>query len=171
MRCALFGTLVSVLCALAASAASAQETASLDASAAAPVAVAPTEIQLPVPAVTIYPGETITEASVLDRPFAAYVAERYPVVTARKPLIGKVAKRTLLPGNPIPNNAVEDAKLVTRGVAAQVRFVAGGLRIVGLGMPLESGALGAMVRVKNIDSGRTVSGVVQQDGSVRVGEQ
>jgi flagella basal body P-ring formation protein FlgA len=36
-------------------------------------------------------------------------------------------------------------------------------------MTLQAGALGAMIQVRNIDSGKVIVGLVQADGSVRVG--
>jgi len=43
-----------------------------------------------------------------------------------------------------------------------------GLSIVTLGSPLQSAGVGALVRVRNIDTGTIVTGIVQPDGSVRV---
>ncbi len=45
----------------------------------------------------------------------------------------------------------------------------GGLVIVTSGAALQDGSIGDVVRVRNSDSGVTVSGAVQPDGSVRVG--
>ncbi|MCK0207906.1 flagellar basal body P-ring formation chaperone FlgA [Starkeya koreensis] len=140
----------------------------------APSAVAtlpppPAELQLPVAASTIAAGETITDAMLAERPFPAAVATQYPVAVSRGQLVGKVARRTLLAGNLVPTMAVGESQLVTRGVAAEIRFEKDGLSISATGVPLESGVVGAVVRLKNADSGKIVTGVVQSDGSVRVG--
>src|SRR3712207_9426612 len=63
---------------------------------------------------------------------------RTAVVESPRVLAGKTARRTLLPGEPIPVNAVDDPKLVTRGVQAQILFEEGGLSIMGIGIPLQS---------------------------------
>ncbi|MBB5751022.1 flagellar basal body P-ring formation chaperone FlgA [Prosthecomicrobium pneumaticum] len=135
---------------------------------ALPAAASP-EVMLPVAAVTITPGDTITDAMLLDRPFPAGVVARYPVAHDRGQLVGKIARRMLLPGNAILVASVAEAQLVLRGTGTELVFEENGLRITALGVPLESGALGSVVRVKNSDSGRIVSGVVQSDGTVKVG--
>jgi len=124
---------------------------------------------LPVPSVTIYPGDTIQESMLKDRAFPENYRYRTAVVESPRVLAGKMARRTLLPGEPIPMNAVDDPKLVTRGVQAQIVFEEGGLSIMGIGVPLQSGTMGETIQVKNVDSGRIITGRVQADGRIRIG--
>jgi flagella basal body P-ring formation protein FlgA len=126
---------------------------------------------LPVPSVTIYPGDTISESMLKDRSFPENYRYRTAVVESPRVLAGKTARRTLLPGEPIPMNAVDDPKLVTRGVQAQILFEEGGLSIMGIGIPLQSGTMGETIQVKNVDSGRIITGRVQADGRIRIGIQ
>jgi flagellar basal body P-ring formation protein FlgA len=126
---------------------------------------------LPVPTVTIYPGDMINESMLKDRKFPENYRFRTAVVESPRVLAGKTARRTLLPGEPIPLNAVDDPKLVTRGAQTAILFEEGGLSIVGVGIPLQSGALGETVQVKNVDSGRIITGRVQADGKIRIGIQ
>lgn len=135
----------------------------------APQPMAAVELSLPVPSVIIHVGDTITDDMLQDRTFPSAMAERYSIATNRASLIGKVAKRVLVAGNPIPANAVGSARVITRGVAATIVFEEGGLSIRAVGMPLESGTAGAVIRLKNIDSGQVITGIVQSDGSVKVG--
>jgi len=124
---------------------------------------------LPVPSITIYAGDTITESMLKDRTFPENYRYRTAVIESPRVLAGKMARRTLLPGEPIPMNAVDDPKLVTRGVQTQIVFEEGGLAIMGTGIPLQSGTLGETIQVKNVDSGRIITGRVQPDGRVRIG--
>lgn len=133
--------------------------------------VAADERILPVPSVTIYPGDTIDESMLKDRTFPEGYRFRTAVIESPRVLVGKMARRTLLPGEAIPMNAVDDPKLVTRGVPTTVVFEEGGLSIVGVGTPLQSGSLGETIQVKNMDSGRIITGRVQADGKVRIGIQ
>lgn len=126
---------------------------------------------LPVPALTIYPGDLINESMLKDRAFPETYRFRAAVVESPRVLAGKTARRTLLPGEPIPLNAVDDPKLVTRGVQTAILFEEGALSIVGVGIPLQSGALGETIQVKNVDSGRVITGRVQADGRIRIGIQ
>jgi flagella basal body P-ring formation protein FlgA len=126
---------------------------------------------LPVPVITIYPGDTIKESMIRDRGFPYGYSARYAVVDASLVLIGKVARRTLLPGEPIPINAVDEPKLVTRGIPTQVIFEENGLTITTVGSPLENGGLGEYIRVRNTDTGRIIMGTVQADGKIRIGDK
>ncbi len=85
-------------------------------------------------------------------------------------LLGRVAKRTLLPGKPILPIAVDSPRLVTIGSQVKIVFDEAGLTIVAYGAALQAGAIGDLIRVRNQDSGLVVSGRMQPDGSIRVGE-
>lgn len=126
--------------------------------------------KMPVPTITIYPGETIKEGVLVERDFSANIVANLPVVEATHQLVGKVARRTLLPGQLVPRNAVEEARLVERGKPIQVIFREAGMTIVTVASPLQSGGVGEMVRARNLDSGVTIVGTVQSDGTLRVGE-
>ena len=64
---------------------------------------------LPVPTVTIYPGDVIADGDARrSRLPAADTVARSAILDAREALVGKVARRTLLPGQPIPINAIRD---------------------------------------------------------------
>jgi flagella basal body P-ring formation protein FlgA len=131
-----------------------------------PALAAPETIMLPVPAVTLYPGDVISDGHLVDRAFrtAARVS-----IDNRLAIIGKVVRRTLLPGQPIPLNAVDDAKVVRRGVLTQVVFRESDLVITGLVEPMASASVNEMVKARNPDTGLMVIGVVQADGTIRVG--
>lgn len=122
-----------------------------------------------IPNRVIYPGEAI-DLALLKEVTLKPGRTVPPAVAFRAPeLEGKVAKRTLLPGRYIPTNAVREAWLVEQGASVQVMFVSGGLTISATAVTLQPGAAGDFVRVRNIDSGKILSGTVMADGSIRVG--
>jgi flagella basal body P-ring formation protein FlgA len=124
---------------------------------------------LPVPTVVIYPGDTIKDAWLADRDFPpGSLTSRAAVFDSRAAVVGKMARRTLLPGVPIPMNAISDPKVITNGARVRVVFQEGGLTISTYGSALQAGGIGDIVSVRNLDSGLTVSGTVQPDGSVLV---
>lgn len=124
---------------------------------------------LPVPAVTIYPGDIVGDEMLSDKEYPAGTAARFPIVVARSEVVGKVARRTLLAGRAIPNNSVAEPDIVTRGTAVRAVFSEGVLSIETVVMPLQNGALGALVQARNTDTGKVVVGIVQADGSLRIG--
>ncbi|MTH96616.1 flagellar basal body P-ring formation chaperone FlgA [Roseibium sp. RKSG952] len=126
-------------------------------------------IDLPTPKVTIHPGDELSMDNVIIRRFPAQTAQQFAVMTDRYGLNGMVARRTLFPGKPIPVTAVEARLLVRRGEPARLVFQEKGLTIIMQVEPMQNGTAGKVVRVRNIDSGLVVTGVVQQDGTIRAG--
>ena len=126
------------------------------------------ELGLPVPRVTIYPGDVIGDEQLVERAFIAHTVARSTVHEAREALIGKVARRTLLPGQPIPVNGIRDPYVVTQGKTALVVFEAGGLTITANAMALQNGGIGDVVSLRNVDSGTIIKGTVASDGTVRM---
>lgn len=123
---------------------------------------------LPVPKVVIYPGELITGEMIADRAFKAAWTARVPVHRSRGDLSGKVAKRTLIAGQPVPINATRVPDAVTQGKTYRIEFRESGLVISGTAVAMTSGAVGDLVTLRNPDSGVVVSGIVGSDGIVRM---
>ena len=86
--------------------------------------------QLPVPATAIYPGDVIKEEMIIERAFAPNMQGVAAFFAARGLVVGQIARRTLMPGQPIPINALEDQKVVTRGNVVKVVVEDNGLSIV-----------------------------------------
>jgi flagella basal body P-ring formation protein FlgA len=128
-------------------------------------------IALPVPRTTIYPGETIDGDSLADILFVARTVARGTVFESRDAIAGKVARRTLLPGKPVPINAVREPYAVNQGKPTQLVFKSEGLTITGVAIALQNGSVGDVISARNIDSGITVKGTVQADGTLRVDGQ
>jgi flagella basal body P-ring formation protein FlgA len=126
-------------------------------------------LSLPVPAMTIYPGDMIDDSMITERSVQPSQLGRMMVVPDRSGLIGKVARRTLLPGRPVPAIAVAEPDLVERGAPVEIVYRDGGLTILAQATALEAGSAGDVVRVRNSDSGVIVNATVQADGSLRVG--
>jgi flagella basal body P-ring formation protein FlgA len=135
---------------------------------AAGMPVRAAELELPVPRAAIYPGDVIGDDLLYGRAFIAHTVTRSSVFEAREHVVGKVARRTLLPGQPIPISAVRDPYVVTQGKQALVVFRAVGLTITTYAMPLQSGGTGDVVSVRNLDSGAVIKGTVAADGTIRV---
>jgi flagella basal body P-ring formation protein FlgA len=131
-------------------------------------AAAANQKALPVPATTISAGEVIREDALVERGFAPNMPGIEAFFDSKAFVVGRAARRTLLPGQPIPTNAVEDPRVVTRGVPVRVVVEDQGLMIIAYGVPLQSGGVGSLIRVRNVDTGVVVMGVVQPDGSIRI---
>lgn len=126
------------------------------------------ERRLPVPAVSIRAGELIRNDMITERAFAPNALGVAMFIEARQVLVGRMARRALLPGQPIPPNSVEDPWTIARGAMVKVVVEDSGLSIVTYGAAMQSGAAGALIPVRNTDTGVIIRGVVQPDGTVKV---
>jgi flagella basal body P-ring formation protein FlgA len=126
----------------------------------------------PVPVLTIYPGDVIKDEWLENHapPAGTTGLQTGAFIDSRQAIVGKIARQTLLPGRPIPVNAVGERKLVTNGAMVKVVFQEGGLTITTYGAAMRAGTAGDIVTVRNLDSGLIISGIVQSDGSVFVGD-
>ena len=122
---------------------------------------------VPMPRIVIYPGDVIVDDMLGEAPLGDNMAGG-PFAISRDEVVGKAAHRTLLPGKPIPLRGIDNPRRVRNGAEVKLIYVDGGLSIVTTGSALQDGGIGDTVKVRNADSGVTVSGQVQPDGAVRV---
>ena len=120
-----------------------------------------------VPTRIIYPGEEISVSSlntveVTNPNLAGDYAQSVEEVS------GMITNRTLLPGRTILVSSLRVPYLVKRGTNVRITFGIGNMTISASGSPLQNGSVGDVIRVRNIDSGLSVSGTVMADGTVQV---
>lgn len=120
---------------------------------------------------SVQPVRAIRGQSVLGPDDLALVEATVPgAVTTIEEAVGKEAKVTLYPGRPILLAQLGAPALVARNALVRMNYVRGPLRIVTDGRALDRAGVGEPVRVMNLASKQTVTGVVAPDGSVEVGE-
>ena len=124
-----------------------------------------------VPSQIIYPGQTIGNAGLQEKMFTIKASAAGSYVMSAEQLVGKVARKTLLPGQPILVTAVNEPNLVQRGVPVALVYNTGALVITAKGVAMEPGHSGDFIKVRNIDSGIIVSGTLLADGTIQVGMQ
>jgi len=128
-------------------------------------------VEVPVPRATIYPGQVIEQGMLVAHTFGSSAEVGASAASTSNLLVGKVARKTLLPGHPIAIDAVRDPYVVSQGDATLIVFHSGALTITGGGVVLQSGGTGDVISVRNVDSGRIIRGTVGADGAVHVGGQ
>ncbi|MBC7583236.1 MAG: flagellar basal body P-ring formation protein FlgA [Tardiphaga sp.] len=102
-----------------------------------------------------------------------FVEARVPAGTARgalglRDLSGMEAARHLASGSIVRVGDVVRLQLVRRGEPVTISVRAGTLVIRAAGRALSSGAAGAAVRVVSVSTNRTLDGIVDGPGAVRV---
>ncbi len=125
-------------------------------------------LRVVVPRQTIYPGQSIRPEMLSSRIWRGRGGlegiARHP-----RDLIGKVSRSTLLPNRIIFTAALRKPHTVVKGQIVRLFFKLDGIEIHSKGIARQAGAVGAFVRVQNLDSGRLISGMVQSNGSIQVG--
>lgn len=123
---------------------------------------------LPVPTLTIERGDRITADMLTEKHF--YFDPARPLAVLRDPseAVGKAARRTLHAGKPIPQSAFAPVKVIVRGRPVEARYKLGNLTISATVLAQDDGAVGDLVRARNLDSGRTITGLVTADGAIEV---
>lgn len=118
-----------------------------------------------VPVSTIYPGDTLSAAMLREAQVSQAAPESVCCATAA---IGRIARRTLLAGRPIPVDSLEDQRAVRNGATVRLLYTQPGVAITATGQALQAAGVGEAIRVRNVDSGVVLSGVVAPDGVVMV---
>ncbi len=126
------------------------------------------EMRAPSPKHVIYPGDLITQ-DMLTETEVSTQNNGGPIALAAEDIVGMMAGRTLLPGLSIPMSALRPPRVGRAGAAVSMIYVDNGLVITAAGDALQDGVVGEMVKLRNEDSGVTVTGRVRADGSVLVG--
>ena len=128
------------------------------------------ERRLPVPAVAIRAGELIRDDMITERIFDPNALGVAMFIEGRQTIVGRMARRGLLPGQSIPTNSVEDPWTIARGAMVKVVVEDSGLSIVTYGSAMQSGAPGSLITVRNTDTGVIIRAIVQPDGTVKVAD-
>ncbi|MCJ8506406.1 flagellar basal body P-ring formation protein FlgA [Rhizobium lemnae] len=120
-----------------------------------------------VPKQIIYPGQEIDAAQLQEVEVTnPNLAGGY--ASGIDQVMGKVSNRTLLPGRTIQLSALREPYAVKRGAPVRLTFSLGNMTISATGTPLDNAAVGDVIKVRNLDSGVTVSGTVMANGTVQV---
>lgn len=124
-----------------------------------------------VPRAVIYPGDVITPETLVERKLL--VRPNNPPVFGEDQgeLLGKVARRTLLPGELIPGSAVRTQDLIKQGKTYKLTYETPFVSIVGVGVPLQSGSAGEIINVRNPDTGIIIKARIKPDQTLTVDDQ
>jgi len=90
------------------------------------------------------------------------------VIVDRNHMVGKVAVRNLIAGQPLRQSDVKAPKLISRGQSVTITSKAGGLTVTMKGKALGNGRAGDRIWVQNQSSNKRVEGQVTPQGEVLV---
>jgi flagellar basal body P-ring formation protein FlgA len=95
-------------------------------------------------------------------------AQRHGVFRSIEDVVGMRSKRQLDSGDVLSANVLQRPKLVKRGGAVQIIAIGDGLRVSMRGEAMADGGNGDRVRVKNLSTGRVITGTVTRRGVIEV---
>ncbi len=93
---------------------------------------------------------------------------RSNTVTDISQLLGKSAKRTISPGRMVRTEEISNPAVIEKNKPITMVFRAKNMEITAMGMTMDAGAVGDIIRVRNNDSARTVQAIVRGNGEAEV---
>jgi flagellar basal body P-ring formation protein FlgA len=115
---------------------------------------------------TIYPGQEIMPETLRRVELNRRIVDGAGEVSE---VAGMVAVRTILRGHPIVFAMLRNPHLVEAGKPVRIEYVHEGLTISLAAVPLGSGGAGDVIQLRNPGSGKSIMGLVREDGTVVVG--
>ncbi len=122
---------------------------------------------LMTPVTAIYPGDEITAEMVAPQSFR-FGGSSENFARSLEDVVGRIARRTLMRGQPIPLSALREKAAVLQGKTYSMIYTSEFLSVAGVGVPLQSGAVGSIINVRNPDTGVVVKARVAEDRTLVV---
>jgi len=125
----------------------------------------------PVQAETVVPTHTIRAQTVLAREDLMVKSVTVPgAYSSMEEILGLETRVALYSGRPVRPGDVGPPAVIERNQIVSLVYFRGGLQISTEGRALMRGGVGDRIRVMNLSSRNTVTGNVQQSGSVVVSQ-
>lgn len=124
-------------------------------------------VSVPVVRNKVLKGDIITREniSVLERNTRQIKGD---VITHIDELVGKMAKRNILPGNPISARVVSEPVVVKKGYPVAMIYHTPAIRLRTIGIALDEGSKGMLIPVRNTSSGVIVHAEVLDRNVVEI---
>jgi flagella basal body P-ring formation protein FlgA len=124
-------------------------------------------IEVPAPRDRVRAGTTLTADMFSTIAIDALSTDR-DYVAALSQLVGKQARRSLSPGKPVRADYVSQPTVVRADELIRLVYETNQVRITVKGKALEDGAVGETIRVVNVRSNKTLTGIVRGPSQVAV---
>lgn len=124
-------------------------------------------VPVPVPARRLMPDSIIHQDDLVMSALPVGRVGAY-VVTDPSEVVGKQVRRHLPAGRPIQQQSIIRPLLIDRGERVDIHFSDGLLALVAPGRALDDAHEGQLVRIVNLISNKTVTGIATADGTVEI---
>lgn len=123
---------------------------------------------LPVPTVTILPGQLIVPDQLTARAFQTSPRSLAGIATEAEQIVGREARRRLTAGRPVPLGSLGTPLAIRRGAPATAVYQEDGFSISTAAIALEDGAVGDVIDARATETGTVIKVEVQADGQLAV---
>lgn len=124
-------------------------------------------VQVPTLAQRLYVDDIISERDLHWKSMRVNRLDPRTVLNASK-IIGMSPRRPIIAGRAIMTTEIQPPTLVRRGKQVTIHLQTKRMRLSALGKSLQTGGMGDIVRVQNLDSGKTIEAVVSGPEQVTV---
>ncbi len=126
-------------------------------------------LDVPVPNRPLAPGDILKVSDFSTRALPAIGMGRFAVVDLQA-LIGQEVRRLLPEGRVVQSQSLQAPRAVKRGEKLTLSYRNHALEVTAPARALEDAGLGEPVKVLNINSNKTITGIARGDGRVEVGQ-
>lgn len=88
----------------------------------------------------------------------------------KEEIVGNVAMRNLTIGFPINKRDVAKGELIKRNSEVKIVYSKGAISLESIGQAISEGGIGSKIKVKNLESGKILTGKIIDSRTVRIGE-
>ena len=124
-------------------------------------------VPVPVPNRAIMPGEIASVDDFTLTPLPLNAIGRLAISDMNQ-IEGREVRRLLPAGRPVQSQSLQTPRAIERGQKLTIHYNQGPLELTARGRALEDAALGEHVRVQNLTSNKTVTGIAMGDGRVEI---
>lgn len=124
-------------------------------------------ISLPILKTSLKNGDIISDADIDFIEVLQKDVQRDYILRAET-LKGMTPRRMVMSGKPIRDMELENPQIVTRGASVTLVYKSGPMTLSARGKSMQGGARGDMVRVINMNSNRSLEGIVTADNEVTI---
>lgn len=91
---------------------------------------------------------------------------RFDTITDTEKLVGQALKRTISSSTPIKERDLQKAQIIQHGNIVNLVYNTPAISLKTVGVAMENGGQGDIIRVKNSSSGKIIQGIVQDEQNV-----
>lgn len=125
--------------------------------------------KMPIVSSKINKGELISDEKITYKKIRAN--KKYDdYFTNKSEIVGFRAKKNLTPGLPVNKRDIAQGEIIKRNSEVKIIYSKGAISLESIGKVVSESEIGSEVKVKNLESGKILTGIALDSKTVRIGE-